>query len=88
MVGRTDDGRLIRRTFTAKTRVAVTEKLDEARRALNQGLDVPDPRTTVEDFTAWWLANVLPGEGLAPATEQWYRDVLGTYVVPHVARAR
>jgi hypothetical protein len=84
IVGHREDGRPIRRTFTGKTRGAVEDKLDEARRALNQGLDIPDPRTTVEDFTAWWSQHVLPAEGLAPATEQWYRDVLGAYVLPHV----
>src|SRR5690606_34248678 len=76
VVGRKPDGRLIRRKFTGKTRKAVTAKLDAAKAALDHGLDVPDNRTTVADFAAWWLAHVLPAEGLTPATELWYRDML------------
>ena len=84
VVGRKPDGRLIRRKFTGKTRKAVTAKLDAAKAALEHGLDVPDERTTVADFAAWWLEHVLPAEGLTPATELWYRDMLTTYVLPHV----
>ena len=76
----------MRRTFTAKTRKEVTAKLDAAKAALEHGLAIPDSRTTVADFTAWWLDNVLPGEGLAPVTEQWYRDVLDVYVLPRGRR--
>jgi integrase len=84
VVGRREDGRPIRRTFTGPTRIAVTAKLDEAKAALNAGLAIPDPTVTIADFTAWWRDHVLPGEGLAPATEQWYRDVLDSYVLPAV----
>jgi integrase len=84
VVGRRDDGRLIRRRFVARTRKAVTAKLDAARTALDQGLALPDARTTVAEFVHWWAEQVLPAEGLAPATEQWYRDVLKHYVVPAV----
>jgi integrase len=77
---------LHRRTFTARTRREVAAKLDEARKALDRGLALPDTRTTVEAFTEWWTTEVLPGEGLAPATAKWYRDVLSTYVIPAVGR--
>ncbi|MGH9151162.1 MAG: tyrosine-type recombinase/integrase [Acidimicrobiales bacterium] len=73
-----------RRTITGKLRKDVAARLDAAKAALDQGLDVPDARTTLADFATWWAANVLPGEGLAPATERWYRDILDTYVIPHV----
>jgi len=74
----------VRKAFTGTTQKAVAAKLDEAMKAIEQGLDVPDNRTTIKAFAAWWLEQVLPGEGLAPATERWYRDVLNTYVLPHV----
>lgn len=84
VVGRHPDGRLIRRTYTGPTRKAVTAKLDAARASLDQGLAIPDTRATVATYAAYWLADVLPGEGLAPKTERWYRDILTTYVLPHV----
>ena len=84
VVGRRDDGKPIRRTFTAKTRKEVAAKLDAAVAALNTGLEMPDNRTTIADFAAWWVAEVLPGEGLAPRTERWYGEILETYVVPKV----
>jgi integrase len=75
---------LVRRKFTGRTRKIVTDKLDAAKKAIDQGLDVPDNRTTLAAFTGWWLDNVMPAEGLAPATDRYYRDVLNTYVVPNV----
>lgn len=74
----------VRKTITGKTRKIVDGKLDAARKALDGGLDVPDDRTTIEAFATWWMSCVLPGEGLAPATEQWYRDVLRLWVIPAV----
>jgi integrase len=74
----------VRKAFTGATQKAVAAKLDDAMKALERGLAVPDNRTTVNAFAEWWLDHVLPGEGLAPATERWYRDVLTTYVLPHV----
>ena len=84
VVGHRPDGRPIRRTFTGRTRTIVAGRLKEAREALELGLALPDNRTTVADWSKWWLAEVLPGEGLAPKTERWYRDVAENYVVPHV----
>jgi integrase len=74
------DGRPIRRTFTGRTRTAATAKLDEARKALEHGLEVPDTTTTIADYAAWWIEHVLPGEGLAPKTEKFYREMLGIAV--------
>ncbi len=85
-VGRRPDGRILRRTFTGRTRKDVTAKLEAAKVALDQGLGIPDDRATLETFTEWWLAEVMPGEGLAPRTERWYRDCMRNYVLPHVGR--
>lgn len=76
VVGRTDTGRLIRRRFTARTRAEVTRRLDDAKRALDQGLGIPDPTVTVAAYARWWQTEVLPGEGLAPKTERWYGEML------------
>ncbi len=84
VIGHDPDGRPRRRRFTGRTRKDVTAKLDAARAAIDGGLGVPDNRTTIEAFATWWLKHVLPGEGLAPKTEHWYRQVIDRYVVPHV----
>jgi integrase len=86
VTGHDPQGRPVRRRFTGRTRGAVTAKLDDAKRALAQGLDMPDNRTTIEAFATWWEAEVLPGEGLAPRTERWYGQMLRNYVVPHVGQ--
>ncbi len=84
VTGRKPDGTPIRKVLTARTRAEVEQRLRDALDALDQGLAVPDSRTTVAGFAAWWTEHVLPGEGLAPKTERWYRDTLDSYVVPHV----
>jgi integrase len=84
VVGHRPDGKPIRRTFTGRTRTIVAGRLKEARDALELGLAMPDNRTTIADWSKWWLAEVLPGEGLAPKTERWYRDIAEDYVVPNV----
>lgn len=83
-VGRDDRGRPVRRTFTGKTRKAVTAKLEAAKVAVDQGLGIPDNRATVATFADWWLAEVMPGEGLAPKTEVFYEETLRNYVLPAV----
>jgi integrase len=84
VVGHRPDGKPIRRTFTGRTRSIVAGRLREARQALELGLAMPDNRTTVAEWSKWWLAEIVPGEGLAPKTERWYRDVAEDYVVPNV----
>jgi integrase len=74
----------IRKSFTGKTQKAVVARLDEAKGALEDGLEVPDNRATLADFTRWWMREVLPGEGLAPRTETWYGEMLESYVLPIV----
>jgi integrase len=76
VVGHRPDGRPIRRRFTARTRVEVTRKLDDAKKALDQGLSIPDPTVTIREYATWWRSEVLPGEGLAPKTERWYGEML------------
>jgi integrase len=83
-VGHRADGKPKRKTFTGPTRTAVAARLKEAREAQEIGLKVPDSTTTIAAWSKWWLAEVLPGEGLAPKTERWYREIVEGYVVPDV----
>lgn len=74
----------VRKSFTGKTRKAVEAKLRDAIDRSNQGLGVIDASLTFADFAERWRAEILPTEGLAPATERHYTDVLKNYVVPYI----
>ncbi|MCC5954172.1 MAG: site-specific integrase [Acidimicrobiia bacterium] len=87
-LGRNPDGTLKRRTFTAKTQREVAKRLREALDAHDNGLDIGGRDLTVETFGRWWATELLPGEGLAPRTETWYRQTLEAYVLPHVGNRR
>ena len=76
----------VRKVFTGKTRKAALDKLRAAQTALEHGLEAPDNRTSIAAFTDWWMREVLPGEGLAPATVRNYEDVLNNYVLPAVGK--
>ena len=52
-VGWTADGRQIRKMFTGPTKKAVVARMDEARRALENGMAVPDNNVTVSEFLTW-----------------------------------
>lgn len=78
------DGSRVRKLVTARTRKEVEAKLAAALEARDQGLAPPDTTTSFRTFADWWADHVLPAEGLAPATERWYRDVLKSYALPHV----
>lgn len=87
VTGHRPDGKPIRRRFTAKTQTAVKAKLKAAKDALAQGLDIPDPNATVAELAAWWQAEVLPHEGLAPKTLAWYQQMT-RLVLPYVGHKR
>lgn len=76
--------RPVRRTLTAKTRREVEARLREYQDNRAEGLETPGRSSTIERYAEWWLAEVLPHEGKAAATEQWYARCLRDYVVPHV----
>src|SRR5262245_599812 len=86
VIDHTPEGRPVRRRFTAATQKAALAKMDDARKALDQGLAIPDPTTTIAAYSEWWLAEVLPGEGLAPATVRWYGEMAALVVAAVGAR--
>lgn len=81
-------GRRVRKVVTARTRKLVEAKLTDAVTARDAGMPPPNPNMTVAMFGRWWADHVLGAEGLAPATERWYRDVLDTYVIPRIGERK
>jgi len=74
--------RRLQKLVTGRTAGEVRERLLAGLGAVNQGLPAPDSRKTLREFVEWWRNEVLRHEGLAPATEQWYSDMLDHYVLP------
>jgi len=83
VIGRRPNGTLIRKKFTGRTRAEVERRLEDAKRALHFGLAIPDDKITVGAYLRWWAAEVLPTEGLAPATTVWYQRMV-RLLLPHV----
>lgn len=81
-VGLDERGRPIRRKFHGKSRTEVVQRMDRARRALANGLPVPDDRLTVGTFLARWL-NSLPGT-VAESTEAAYATRVRLYLLPAI----
>jgi integrase len=77
-------GKRVRKVVVARTRKLVEAKLADAVAARDAGMPPPNPNMTVATFGRWWADHVLVAEGLARATELWYRDVLDIYVIPRV----
>jgi integrase len=77
-------GKRVRKVVVARTRKLVEAKLADAVAARDAGMPPPDLKMTVATFGRWWADHILPGEGLAPATECWYRDVLEGYVIARI----
>jgi integrase len=59
MVGRSADGRQIRKIYTAATRHEVQDKLTDTLKDIKQGLPVVFEKQTVGDFLTHWLEQVL-----------------------------
>jgi integrase len=80
----TIDEKRVQRLVTGRTAEEVRDRLRLATDARDSGLMPDRDFATVADFIAYWRAEVLPGEGLAPSTEQWYGHMLDAYVIPGV----
>lgn len=54
-------GKRPRKTVYGKTRTEVRKKVDEARRAVEEGRPLPNDRLTVEGHLQWWITDHVPG---------------------------
>ena len=86
-VGKTDDGRIIRKKVTGRTQGEALERMREARNDADGGITPVRRDLSVETFLNDWLDNDLAGT-VAPATEAQYRQVVRLYIVPRIGRKR
>lgn len=74
-------GRQVRKYVYAKTRNAVKEKLDEARKKHAEGLPMSSGKQTVTDFLDRWLREVAE-PNVSPKTFQTYSYLVNNYLSP------
>lgn len=79
------DGKLRRKSFYGKSYESARKKLDEARRALQEGLPVVVERQTLRQFLERWLRDVVQVK-VAPATHQTYESLVRIHIVPLLGR--
>jgi integrase len=75
-----------RKSFFAKTRREVAEKLTVAQRAKQQGLGIVSERETVAAYLARWIESVRPT--LRPRTWQRYEQYVRVHAIPQLGALR
>jgi integrase len=81
------DGKPYRPEFWGKTQKEAKEKLVAAKKTLDEGKALLDPRVTVGRFLDWWVANVvLPDEERSPRTKRDYVDLVRLHIRPHLGK--
>jgi len=78
------DGKRVRRSVSGTTRREVVEKLREARRAMDAGLQPVSDRLTVAAYLEDWLEATR--DNVRPATWQRYRGIVRTHHISRIGR--
>ena len=81
------NGRLRRKTVSAKTRSEAMRKLRALQRNADDGLPPPDDRLTVTQLFDRWLRDVVPLR-VAPSTVENYTSVVKNHIKPALGRKR
>ncbi|MGA2970173.1 MAG: tyrosine-type recombinase/integrase [Acidimicrobiales bacterium] len=84
-LGYGNNGRLIRKTVTAKTRTEVAKKLKLLQRQLEDGLPLPDTTLTVAQLLNSWHSDVLRHQ-VAPSAASNYKSVADCHIIPVLGR--
>ena len=77
-------GKRVRRSVSGATRREVVDKLKEARRAMDSGLQPVSDRLTVATYLEDWLDATR--DNVRPATWQRYRGIVRTHHIPRLGR--
>jgi integrase len=84
-LGYGSDGRLERKTVSARTRAEVVKKLKDLQRQVDDGLPPPDTRLTVSQLLERWHRDVLRHQ-VAPIAAENYKSVADHHLVPALGR--
>jgi integrase len=82
------DGKRKRRTVSGRTRAEVVKKLNELRRAKEQGADLAARSRTVEQWMNEWLTEIKVHDGTRQSSLDRYGQVTRTHIIPALGRIR
>lgn len=76
-----------RKTYYAKTRKEVTEKLNKAKRSVEDGLSLDIDRQTLAQYLERWLATAVKSS-VAPKTYEFYELMCRTAITPRIGHLK
>ena len=79
------NGKPVKKTRTAKTRIEANRKLRELQNEISEGPALNDERFTVADWCHQWCTTIAP-QSASRATVSDYYWTLDHYVLPHIGR--
>jgi integrase len=82
-----EDGKLVRKSVSAKTQAEVRKKLDTLRKQLDEGLPAPDDRMTVSQLFTRWHDDVLRHQ-VAPSAAENYKSIADNHIIPTLGRKK
>lgn len=84
--GYAQDGKRIRTWVSGATKEEALRRLDDAKRKLGQtNISVDTERTTVAEFFAAWLRDIIC-HTVRPRTLECYQGIVDRHIVPHIGR--
>jgi integrase len=82
-----EDGKMVRKTVSAKTQAEVRKKLDTLRKQLDEGLPAPDDRMTINQLFTRWHDDVLRHQ-VAPSAADNYKSIADNHIIPTLGRKK
>ena len=77
-----------RRYVYAPTQAQAIEKLRALQQGISKGTPLADDRKTVGTYLRWYAANVLPTPRMKASTAVQYRQIIESYLIPHLGGVR
>lgn len=86
-LGYNQDGKLLRKVVSAKTRGEVVQKLRKLQRQLDDGLPAPDTSLTISQLMTRWHDDVLRHQ-VAPSAANNYKAIADHHIIPTLGRKK
>lgn len=86
-MGSDSQGRLIRRSASARTRAEVVQKMKALQRQVDDGLEAPDAQMTVAQLLDRWYSDVLRRQVALSAADN-YRSIADHHIRPALGRKK
>jgi len=86
-MGSDSQGRLIRRSVSARTRTEVVDKMKTLQRQVDDGLQAPDAQMTVAQLLDRWYSDVLRHQVALSAADN-YKSIADNHIRPSLGRKK